>query len=62
MQTIGEDTRSVFKFVTPSGVTGLVATDIPREALEALHAKLLRRVQRDECAHRLACRRLPHHR
>ena len=50
MQTLRDGKREVFKFVTPSGVTGIIATEIPREALETLRDKLQRAVERDEGA------------
>lgn len=45
MQVLRDDTgREVLKFVTPSGVTGIVATSVPPQALDALMEELARKL------------------
>ena len=48
MRFIREGDKEVAWFVTASGVTGIVATSIPVQALEALRSKLACKVRRDD--------------
>lgn len=51
MKFIRERDKKVARFFTASGVTGIVATSIPVEALQALRSKLARKVRRDDAKH-----------
>ena len=44
----GENGREVRKVVTPSGVTGLIATEIPPEVLQLFAQKLARKIRANE--------------
>ena len=44
----GEDGREVYKVVTPSGVVGFIATEIPPEVLELFAKKLSRKIRAGE--------------
>ena len=44
----GDDGREVYKVVTPSGVVGFIATEIPAEVLELFAKKLSRKIRAGE--------------
>lgn len=46
MQTLRSGKKTAVKFVTPSGVTAVVASGVPAELMTAMKAKLERKLRR----------------
>lgn len=44
----GDDGREVYKVVTPSGVVGFIASEVPVEVLELFAKKLSRKIRAGE--------------